>query len=107
MNVNLFTMVQRSVFLFMLAAIPREHIASDTLKITSRGINNSIVIDSVGFSTLATDSVSTNIKGNITQVGLQNQVEINTGKSAVSAKSKSTIIIKQNGKNNSVKINSQ
>jgi hypothetical protein len=107
MNVNLLTMVQWSVFFLLLAAIPPNRTMPDTLKIVSQGINNSVVIDSVRISTSATDSVCTNVNGNIIQEGKQNLVQINTGKNPLSQKSKSTVIIKQTGKNNSVKINSQ
>lgn len=106
MSVNLLTIVLWSVFYLMLANLPQEHIASDTLKITSRGSNNSIVIDSVCLQPPVSDSIFT-INGTITQDGVQNQVEINTGKSLAPGRTKSTITIKQSGKNNSVKINSK
>jgi len=116
MNVNLFaTIVQWSVFFFMLAAIPRNPKTPDTLKISSTGEHNSIIIDTMQWLPQVTDTTTAkSVAGEINQAGENNSVEIQTRREALTSKKPvtsnlkpETIKIKQTGKNNSIKINSK
>lgn len=85
----------------------KEFIKSDTIKVTSVGINNKMKIDSITLNTsLNNDTVYTPIIGEISQTGENNQVEINSC-DTTSQQIKQKVTIKQTGKSNSVKINSK
>lgn len=75
---------------------------TDTLTVVSVGENNSIVIDSTQFVFSSTDSLSYTLSGSIEQAGADNSIKISNQKST-----KQNIVIKQTGKNNTVKINSK
>lgn len=108
MSVNLLTNVYGWGFVFMLAAISPNHTATDSVKILSAGTGNSIMVDSLQLTPNPSDTViSANVRGTITQTGSRNIVEINSGKTLKSKKTKSIVKINQTGNNNKVKINSQ
>ena len=108
MSVNLLTNVYGWGFVFMLAAISPNHTATDSVKILSAGTGNLVMVDSLQqISHPAATVISTNVKGTITQTGNRNRVEINSGKTVKSKKTKSIVKINQTGNNNKVKINSQ
>ena len=105
--------------------------AADTLQIKSVGENNSIIVDSMHWHSQVNDSTTArSVKGEINQIGENNSVEINTGGEARKNKKQitnkcqnsnnknqtkretcnpepATVKIKQTGKNNTIKINSQ
>jgi hypothetical protein len=78
----------------------------DTVKVISVGVNNRVVIDSICLGAFLNDTISSPVKGEITQTGENNQVEISTG-NTTPKQIKQEVTIKQTGKNNSVKINSR
>lgn len=87
---------------------------TDTIKVYSTGINNKIVIDSIHLKGSLNEVFLSTVKGEVTQNGQNNSVDIKTGDKTLNNKNKvasnkntSTINIKQTGKNNSVKINSR
>lgn len=104
---------------------------TDTITVYSRGINNEIVIDSVHLKDSLNELILSPVKGEITQVGQYNSVDINTGDKTPNNKrqtseenqqrhskaqnsndqqavsSRHHIKVTQTGKNNSVKINSR
>ena len=51
----------------------------DTITVHSTGINNRVVIDSLQLNESFNESVASAVKGEITQTGENNRVEINTG----------------------------
>jgi len=109
----------------------------DTVTVHSTGINNRVVIDSLQLKDSFNETILSPVKGEITQTGVNNRVEINTGgeapnnklnvaksrkagiqktnnyqitnskKPATSNQKPATIKVTQTGKNNSVKINSR
>jgi hypothetical protein len=86
--------------------IPR----TDTLRIKSEGTGNRVKINDATVDGVNSDSLAVFFKGEIEQTGSNNHVDIQSEKprkSKDSIKSKQTVIIKQTGKNNSVKINSR
>lgn len=115
MNVNLFAILQWSVFFVLLAAIPCNRTAPDTLKISSTGEHNRILIDTMQWLSQVSDTTTAkSVAGEINQAGENNSVEIQTRREALTSKKPETcnlkpanIKIKQTGKNNSVKINSK
>lgn len=87
---------------------------TNIMKVYSKGINNKIVIDSIHLKDSLNELVLPLMKGEITQAGQNNSVDIKTREKALnnkdrtaSNKKSSTIKITQTGKNNSVKINSR
>lgn len=87
---------------------------TDTIKVYSTGINNNVIINSIQLKDSLNELILSPMKGEITQTGQSNSVNINTGDkipnnkdSIISNKKSSTINIKQTGKNNSVKIKSR
>lgn len=109
MSVNLLThFFHWSFLIFLMTPTPTNQMATDSLKIVSTGTENSIIVDSVPLLPhAATTVISKNVRGTITQTGTQNKVEINSRADTVSRNTKSTIVVKQAGKNNSAKINSE
>ncbi len=108
MNVNLaVNIVYGAVFLIVLTSLFPKCIATDTIIVVSSGVENSVIIDSAIISLAQPDSVFGAIKGSVIQTGNQNRVEINSGIDSISDNKKSIIKIKQQGNNNSIKINSQ
>ena len=86
----------------------------DTIKVSSKGNNNKVVVNSIHLKDSLNDFMVPNIKGEITQVGKNNSVEIKTRDRTLNNKDRtasnkktSTIKITQTGKNNSIKINSR
>jgi hypothetical protein len=92
------------------------------VKVTSVGVNNRVVIDSLYLGTSLNDTLPTPVTGEITQTGENNQVEINTAGQNPNDKCPMTsdpssdkeavspgqhIKVTQTGRNNSVKINSK
>ncbi len=87
--------------------IINNYCVSDTVVINSTGKYNQILIDSVQFSTIHTDTLSLPFTGGISQSGSANKTEINTNTSKHKPNGKQNkVLVKQTGTNNSVKINS-
>lgn len=103
---------------------PPGSIPDTTVTVNSTGQNNRVVIDSLCVeNTFYNDTLAASVTGKITQTGENNSIEINTGAKISNNKRqitneeqntnhknqktnhKNTVIIRQNGKNNSVKIN--
>ena len=81
---------------------------SDTVKISSIGKQNQIVVDSVEIIANTSDTLALPFKGQLMQTGQANQIEINTNPGSTKPDNlKSKITITQTGNNNKVKINSQ
>jgi hypothetical protein len=78
----------------------------DTVKVISVGVNNRVVIDSLYLGTSLNDTLPTSVEGEISQIGENNRVEINTC-DTILKQIKQEVTIKQTGRNNSVKINSR
>lgn len=86
----------------------------DTMKISSKGNNNKVVINTIHLKDSLNDFIVPNAKGVITQSGKNNSVQIQTKSQTQNNKSRvtnnkkpATIKISQTGKNNKVKINSR
>jgi hypothetical protein len=81
---------------------------SDTVKISSIGKQNQIVVDSVEIIANTSDSLALPFNGQLLQTGQANKIEISTKPGSTKPdNSKSKITITQTGNNNKVKINSQ
>lgn len=92
----------------------------DTISIYSKGVNNKIVVNSIELKESINELELSSVKGEITQQGQNNSVEINAEDEILDNKKQiknnkdrrtgnkkpATIKITQTGKNNSVKINS-
>lgn len=92
------------------------HKNTDTVMVYSTGINNKIIIDSIHLKSPLNELILSPVKGEINQVGQNNNVDINTENKTpnnnkknrtTSNKKSTTININQTGKNNNVKINSR
>lgn len=107
-------------FLPMVTTLPLQtdtvttHEKRDTVMIYSTGINNKIIIDSIHLKSPLNELILSPVKGEINQIGQNNNVDINTENKTpsnknrtISNKKSTTINISQTGKNNSVKINSR
>ena len=62
----------------------------DTITVHSAGVNNRVVIDSVQLKDSFNEPIISAVKGEITQTGENNQVEINTGGEAPNKKLQKT-----------------
>lgn len=78
---------------------------TDTLRVTSSGVENRVVVNTQPVLPGEATTDSLHLAGEVVQAGKNNHVEIQTPASPV--KNKQHIHITQTGKNNSVKINSQ
>ena len=96
-------------FFILSTRIPSLYNKSDSLKINSVGVNNSVVIDTLNLKMLSTDSLSFPLKGKISQFGENNSVEIQTSSNLKILSNDSLSLpfynnISHNGINNSVEI---
>ena len=96
-------------FLILGRGTPSSCNNSDSLKINSVGVNNSVVTDTLNSKILSNDSLSFPIKGKISQSGENNSVEIQTSSNLKKLSNDSLSLpfynnISQNGINNSVEI---
>jgi hypothetical protein len=96
-------------FLVLSTGIPSLYNTSDSLKINSVGVNNSVVIDTLNSKILSNDSLSFPLKGKISQNGENNAIEIQTSLNLNILSNDSLSFplkgkISQNGINNSVEI---
>lgn len=90
MSVNLLPyFVHWPVLIFTVTTNPVNHTATDSLKIVCQGAENSVTVDSVQIRPHpATAVISKNVKGEITQNGRQNRVEIHSKNTVGSKKNK-------------------
>jgi hypothetical protein len=103
------------IFIFLMAALPGfgaegdiGYFLTDTVKITSTGKQNQIVVDSVEIIANTSDTLALPFNGQLLQMGQANQIEINTNSGNTKPDNlKSKITITQTGNNNKIKINSQ